>query len=254
LQIEGDLDKRGVGIYDMSSGVGAHEVIIETPEHDRDIPDMPLAQVEKILRMYCRRETDLIKDSRFKYIMIFRNFGPAAGASLAHSHSQLIALPMVPKNVAEEMHGASEYLKFKDRCIFCDIIRQEQEEKERVIVESKSYLAFCPYVSRFPFEYWIIPREHKSHFRDTSGEGIRSLAQILKETLQRLKRIFPRVSYNFMLHSSPANGEISGRDAYHWHIECTPQLMRVAGFEWGTGFYSVPTPPELAAHFLRDAR
>lgn len=256
LEIEGELDKRGLGMFDMANGVGAHEIIIETPDHSRDISELPEEQVEKIIAMYCRREKDLSKDERFKYIIIFRNYGPAAGASLEHAHTQLIALPMVPKNVAEEMKGAHNYFVFRDRCIFCDIIRQEREEKERLITENKSFIAFCPYVSRFPFEFWIMPRKHKGCFCTMTADETKQLASILKESLTKLKIIFPEVSYNYMVHTAPLNGgETCGDDgSYHWHIEVTPQLTRVAGFEWGTGFYSVVTPPELAAHFYRDAR
>ncbi|MGE5197182.1 MAG: DUF4931 domain-containing protein, partial [Deltaproteobacteria bacterium] len=156
LQIEGNLDKRGVGIYDMSSGLGAHEVMIETPYHNKDIPDLSNEEIERFITMNCRRAQDLIRDRRFKYIMIFKNYGFAAGASLEHPHTQMIALPMVPKNVMEEIKGAQNYFDYRERCIFCDVIRQEIQEVERVILENKYFISFCPFVSRFPFEIWII--------------------------------------------------------------------------------------------------
>jgi UDPglucose--hexose-1-phosphate uridylyltransferase len=250
LQIEGDLDRRGVGIYDMSNGIGAHEVLIETPYHNKDIPDLLDQEVENIISMSCTRAKDLIKDQRFKYIMLFRNYGKAAGASLEHPHTQIVALPMVPKNAMEEIRGAQHYFEYRERCIFCDIIRQEIQEKERIILENKYFLSFCPFVSRFPFEIWIIPKKHNPYFCHMLPEEIPSLAVILKDTITRVKKVFANLSYNFIIHSSPisADGDI---EYYHWHIEFMPKLMRVAGFEWGTGFYIDPTPPELAVQYLK---
>jgi UDPglucose--hexose-1-phosphate uridylyltransferase len=250
LRIEGDIDRRGLGIYDMSSGVGAHEVLIETPYHQKDMPDLLTSEIENVLLMCCRRATDLIKDRRFKYIMMFKNYGPAAGASLEHPHTQLIALPMVPKNVMEEIRGAERYIEYHERCLFCDMIRQELQEKQRIVVENKYFLSFCPFVSRFPFEIWIIPKRHETHFCHIHSEEVPALAAILKETITKIKTVFPDVSYNYIIHTSPANGD-TATEGYHWHIEIMPKLTRVAGFEWGTGFYVVQTPPELAVKYLK---
>jgi len=251
LGIEGDLDRRGIGIYDMSNGIGAHEVLVETPYHQKDICDLTNQEIESFLSMYCRRSNDLSKDKRFKYIMIFKNFGAAAGASLEHPHTQLIALPMVPKSVMEEIKGAHSYFEYRERCIFCDIIRQEKQEKERIILENNHFLSFCPFVSRFPFEIWIMPKMHSGHFCHMQPDEVPALAAILKETIAKLKAVFPGLSYNFTIHTSPINGD-GNTEGYHWHLELMPKLTRVAGFEWGTGFYVVPTPPELAAKQLRD--
>ena len=251
LQIEGDLDRRPIGMYDMSSGVGAHEVLIESPYHQKDIPDLLNQELENVISMYCRRALDLIKDKRFRYIMVFKNFGAVAGASLEHPHTQIVALPMVPKNVMEEIKGAQNYFEYRERCIFCDTIRQELQEKERIILENKHFISFCPFVSRFAFEFWIIPKKHACYFCHMSQEEIPALAAILKDTLTKLKNIFPNLSYNYIIHSSPINGD-GGGEYYHWHIEFMPKLTRVAGFEWGSGFYIVTTPPELAAKYLRE--
>jgi len=250
LQIEGDLDRRGIGIYDMSNGIGAHEILVETPYHHKDLSDLLNEEVEKILTMCCRRSADLVKDKRFKYIMIFKNFGPAAGASLEHPHTQIIALPLIPKNPMEEIKGAQNYFEYRERCVFCDIIRQELQEKKRIIFENKHFLSFCPSVSRFPFEIWIMPKKHQSYFYNMPPDEIPGLAVILKDTVTRVKKVFANPAYNFMVHSSPANTD-TVLESYHWHIEFMPKLTRVAGFEWGTGFYIVPTPPELAATYLR---
>ncbi len=250
LKIEGELDRRGLGIYDILNGVGAHEVIIESPYHHKDTSDLLNEEVEKFINMLCRRSHDLIRDKRFKYIMIFKNYGPAAGASLEHPHTQLIALPMVPKNVLEEIKGAEKYFEFRERCIFCDMLRQEFQEKERIISENEHFLSFCPFLSRFPFEIWIMPKQHYCCFYSLTPQQIPFLSSMLKDTIKKVKNIFSNVSYNYIIHSFPTNADINNV-GYHWHIEFIPKLMRVAGFEWGSGFYSVPTPPELAAKYLR---
>lgn len=251
LQIEGELDRRAAGMYDASNGVGAHEVLIETPYHEKDIVDLTNEEIMNFLSMYCRRSQDLAKDKRFKYLMIFKNFGAAAGASMEHPHTQIVALPMIPKNVSEEIKGAHNYFEYRERCLFCDIIRQELQEKERIILENKYFISFCPFVSRFPFEFLLIPKKHNGSFCLMPGEELPWLAAILKDTIAKLKKLFANLSYNFIVHSSPINGDAGG-DGYHWHIEFMPKLTRVAGFEWGSGFYVVATPPELAAKYLRE--
>ncbi|MBN1913480.1 MAG: galactose-1-phosphate uridylyltransferase [Candidatus Omnitrophica bacterium] len=253
LRIEGDLERQGIGIYDMSNGVGAHEVLIETPYHSKDIPDLLDHEIEDYLAVCCRRALDLIKDKRLKYILLFKNYGPSAGASLEHPHTQLIALPLVPKNPAEELKGAQDYFEYRERCIFCDMVRQEMQEKERIIQENKQFVSFCPYVSRFPFEIWIMPKKHNSYFCRMQPQEFPDLALILKDTITRVKKLFGNLSYNFLMHSAPIAND-DGVEYYHWHIEFMPKLTRVAGFEWGTGFYLVPTPPELAAKYLREVQ
>ena len=252
LQIEGELDRRGLGIYDMSNGIGAHEVLIESPYHSKDIPELSEQEIESYLKMCCVRLADLKKDSRFKYVMVFRNYGAAAGATLEHPHTQLIALPMVPKNALEEIHGARDYYNYRERCIFCDILRQEIGDKTRIILENKYFISFCPFVSRFPFAIMIMPKQHSGYFSHiSSGSELAALAQILKDTLTKLKKVFVNLAYNYIIHSAPINGE-TDVEYYHWHLEIMPKLTQVAGFEWGTGFYLDPTSPELAAQYLKD--
>ena len=252
LRIEGNLDRRGVGMFDMSNGIGAHEIIIETPEHTKGLADLLDHEVEKVIWAYRDRSVDLHGDKRFRYIMIFKNHGYSAGASLAHSHSQLIALPMVPKNVNEELHGASAYYEYKERCIFCDMLAQEKAENERLICENSRFLAFSPFASRFPFEVWILPKEHHSDFSFIKTEDVIELARILKAVLLRIKQVLGNPPYNFIIHTSPI--EEKDREDYHWHIEIMPKLMPIAGFEWASGFYINPTPPEIAARYLREAK
>lgn len=250
LIIEGDLDREPKGIYDRMNGIGAHEVIIEAPQHEYDLVDLPLQKIKDVLWAYRERYLDLQRDPRFKYILIFKNHGSAAGASVEHSHSQLIATPVIPKRVAEELIGAKKYFDYKERCIFCDIIRQEITDKERVVFENDSFIAFAPYASRFPFETWLMPKAHICHYVDIDIDMHTELAAILKNVLARLKTGLANPAYNYILHTAPVGNEY--REYFHWHIEIIPKLTKVAGFEWGTGFYINPTRPEDAAKFLRE--
>ena len=251
LGIEGTLNRQGEGLYDKMNGIGAHEVIIETPEHSLTLATMPVRRVEDVLWAYRDRILDLKKDRRFKYILIFKNHGEAAGASLEHTHSQLIALPVVPKRVREEVDSAKDYYNFKERCIFCDIIRQELEDTVRVAAENQAFITLAPYAPRFPFEMWIVPRVHQSAFEESQKHEFEQLAAMLKDMLMRLDKVLDSPAYNYIIHTSPAP-EVSN-DYYHWHLEIMPKLTKVAGFEWGTGFYINPTPPEESAKFLREA-
>jgi UDPglucose--hexose-1-phosphate uridylyltransferase len=250
LQIEGDLGKRGIGLYDRMNGVGAHEVIIETPNHQVDLVDLPEEQISSVIRVLRDRIVDLKRDIRFQNILIFKNHGQAAGASLEHTHCQLIATPTVPKRVMEELEGSRRYHSYKERCIFCDIVHQELGEEERVVTYNDRFLSIEAYASRFPFETWILPRQHNDQFGNIRDEAIPQLASILKDTLRRINLSLNSPPYNLILHSSPLeDGDFS---YYHWHIEIMPKLTKVAGFEWGSGFYINPTPPEEAAEFMRN--
>lgn len=251
LRVEGDLERKGIDIYDQMNGVGAHEVIIETPEHEKDIPDLSLQEVSKIILAYKQRCIDLKKDKRFEYILIFKNHGLNAGASLEHSHSQLIALPIVPKKIKEALRGAEKYYGFKERCVYCDIMRQELREKERLVTQNERFIAFSPFFSCTPFETWIMPKEHKSHFCGIREEAIDDLAAILKDTLGRLKKVLTDPPFNFIINTAPIQND-QELVYYHWHIQILPKLTKSAGFEWGTGFYINPSPPEQAAKFLRE--
>ena len=252
LGIEGDLDREGQGLFDRMNGVGAHEVIVETPDHQATLAMLPEKSIEEVLHAYRDRMLDLKNDKRFRYILIFKNHGEAAGASLEHTHSQLIALPIVPKRVREEFDSGRRYYQDKERCIFCDMIKQEIEDGARVINENENFIALAPYAPRFPFENWLLPKQHGSAFENNQSPMYASLARILKDNLSRLDAVLDRPAYNLMIHTSPIGEEIN--EHYHWHIEIMPKLTKVAGFEWGTGFYICPTPPEESARFLREAQ
>ena len=250
LRIEEKPEKSAIGVYDKLGGFGAHEVIIESPDHEKEMADLSLEEVALILHAYRDRCLDLKKDPRFKYILIFKNVGSAAGASLEHPHSQLIALPIVPSRVKGEIKGAAKHHEFTDRCIFCDMLDQEHEEKSLAIEERDGYIAIAPFASRFPFETWILPKEHQASFDELKDGQIDGLAGILKNALSRIKKSLGDPSYNFMIHTLPINEK--SHETFHWHIEIIPQLTQVAGFELGTGFYLNPTPPETAARILRE--
>ena len=250
LQTEGELNKSGEGIFDKMQGIGAHEVIIETPDHLSSLSRMAPERVEDVLWAYYRRINDLKNDRRIKYVLVFKNEGEAAGASLEHTHSQLIALPIVPKIVREELNSSRSYFDMKERCIFCDVIMQELEDKKRLVLENEDYLAIAPYAPRAPFETWILPRRHESFFQPLN-DSYKSLAEILQGVLKQLDSLLDIPPYNFMIHTSPFTGE--DNEYYHWHIEVMPKLTKIAGFEWGSGFYINPTPPEEAARYMREA-
>jgi UDPglucose--hexose-1-phosphate uridylyltransferase len=250
LVVEGALSREPQGIYDKMNGIGAHEVIIETPEHDKDLVDMDDETVRDVFWAYRERMMDLQRDRRFQYILVFKNYGEAAGASLEHAHSQLIATPIVPKRVMEEIIGAKRYFDFKERCIFCDIVRQEISDQSRIVGDYDAFLAIQPFAPRFPFETWVVPKAHQSCYLELSDEGVLLLARTIRDVLARLKMALNDPAFNFMLHTRPVSKEY--HEYYHWHIEIIPKLTRVAGFEWGSGFYINPTPPEESAAFLRE--
>ncbi len=252
LRVEGNLDRVGLGIYDMMNGVGAHEVIIETPDHTRTLSDFRSEEMLQLLELFRERSNDLRKDKRFQYLLIFKNSGESAGASLSHSHSQLIALPIVPKRVLEEIKQAEHYFRDKERCLFCDVIQQEMSERERIVLQTDQMICFAPFASRFPFEMWIFPKRHLSDFMETPSEILKSAGEMLQRVLARMKSVLKDPSYNFLIHTSPL--EAAPQQEYHWHIELMPRLTRIAGVEWGSGFYINPTPPEEAAKCLRGEK
>jgi UDPglucose--hexose-1-phosphate uridylyltransferase len=252
LQVEGNLDRQGEGMFDRMNGIGAHEVIIETPDHDRQLAMMGEGEIERVLWAFRERILDLKRDMRFRYILVFKNHGAAAGATLEHTHSQLIALPIVPDFVREELEGAKRHFKEKERCVFCDVVREETAAGRRVIHENAEVIALSPYAPRFPFETWLLPRSHGARFEESPRQTYESLARMLKVVLQRMNRALENPSYNLVLHSLPFSEQRT--DFYHWHVEILPKLTRTAGFESGTGFYINPTSPEEAAQVLRAVR
>ena len=261
LRIEGNLDRRAKGMYDLMHGIGAHEVIIETPEHISNAADLAEDQIRYALEAAVARIADLEGDRRFRYVLWFKNFGASAGAGrIHHARSQLIATPVTPKRVKEELAGTRRYFEDKERCLICDLLTQERDTGTRIVIESEHIVALCPFASRFPFELWFLPKRHSCDFSTMRPEELADLAGVFKQVLTRLKDVLKDPPYNYLLHTAPFR-KYHGKSGYwktieedfHWHIELIPRLTRVAGFEWGSGFYINPTPPEEAARYLREA-
>jgi UDPglucose--hexose-1-phosphate uridylyltransferase len=250
LIIEGDLDREPVGIYDRMNGIGAHEVIIETPHHAKDLASLSDPDVTELLFAFKARILDLRNDQRFRYILLFKNHGAQAGATLEHAHSQLIALPVTPRQVIAEIDGAQRHFGHRERCIFCDVVLQERKDRVRLVFENDDFVAFAPWAPKSPFETWVVPKRHESNFEAEPKERLALCAQALRTTLARIGAALDDPPYNFIIHSNPLRDAPS--PSYHWHIEVMPALIDVAGFEWGSGFYINPVPPEAAAEFLRN--
>ena len=249
LQAEGEYLKSEEGIYDMMNGIGAHEVIIESPRHIQSLTSLDNGNVEEVLLCYRDRLVDLKSDKRFVYGLLFKNVGFSAGASLEHTHSQLIVTPIVPPLVANEIANAKTFYQHRERCLFCDMIQQEIETDKRVVFSTDNFVVFAPYASRFPFEIWILPKKHESNFENLQGAEAKELAHVLKSVLTKLEATLDFPPYNYIIHSAPFN--VTELEYFHWHIEIIPRLTNIAGFEWGTGFYINPTPPEESAELLR---
>ena len=251
LRIEGDLEPAGEGAYDWMNGVGAHEVVIESAQHDATLATMPPDAVADVLLACRERVLDLKKDPRFEYVLIFKNHGDAAGATMEHSHSQLIATPIIPIMVSEELAGAAKYYAIKERCVWCDVVRQERRSRRRLIVEAAGFVALAPFAPRFPFETWLLPASHRAAYEESGVDELRALAGVLRGLLRRMNQVLNDPPFNFMLHTAPLR--TPELEHFHWHLEIIPKLTRVAGFEWGSGFFINPVAPEDAATSLREA-
>jgi UDPglucose--hexose-1-phosphate uridylyltransferase len=257
FQIEGDLGRRGVGIYDSMNSIGANEILVESPLHNVRPEDMGLEQMIRVVTLYRDRIADLEKDSRLRYILIYKNSGRNAGEIFSHPISYLMATPVIPKIVKDELDNAKQYYVYKERCVFCDIIREELRVGDRIIFETKHFIAFCPYASQFPFESWIIPKRHSCAFHEISGGELEDMGFILMAVLKKLRSIFNEPPYNYFIHTAPSmvprrnHWHTLGED-FHWHLEIMPRLIMTSGFEWGSGFYILSTSPENAAKYLRE--
>lgn len=242
---------RADGLYESSDALGAHEVIIEAPDHILNIVALDQAQLAAVLCAYRDRILEIKKDRRWRYLLIYKNQGGPAGATLEHCHSQLIALPAVPQQAREEINGARAYFDSTGRCLYCDIVQRELSDKKRLVATGDRFIVLCPYASRFPYETWILPKFHSPSFERTCNDEYGVLAHCLKETLLRLNHRFDNPPLNYIIHSAPLDG--CAADYYDWHFEILPKLTQAAGFEWGSGSFINPVAPEDAARLLRDA-
>ncbi len=247
FHIEGEFDRRPEGMYDLMGAIGAHEIVVEAPEHDQNLATMEPKQIEKILSAYQERVIDLEKDQRFQQFLILKNY---PGIFNRHPHSHIMAMPVLPKRIDEEIWGTLDYYQRKERCIFCDIIKEEISMKKRVILETVHFLIFSPFASRFPFETWIIPKVHCPDFHRINEKEIGDLSVGIQSLFGCFFKLLSDPPYSLAFHTSPVQNRFH-RPEYHWHIETRLRIGLREGFEWGTGFFVNPTPPEDAANFLR---
>jgi UDPglucose--hexose-1-phosphate uridylyltransferase len=258
--VEGDPERTAEGIYDLMAAIGAHEIIVETRDHTRTPAQQTDEEIQLVLEAYALRIADLKRDARLKYVAVFKNQGPEAGEEWAHPHSQLTATTFVPRRILYELRSAREWFRDRDRCVFCDILRQEVRQTTRIVDNVGDYYAFCPYASRVPYETWLIPRSHNHQFEaPSSGENRRHLASLLGRTLRRILQVTP--SYHMVVHTAPntlhTKGELSDywqtiAGDYHWHIEILPILETRSKSYSIKEVYFNGTLPEQAAEHLRQ--
>jgi UDPglucose--hexose-1-phosphate uridylyltransferase len=260
LRVEGEVVREAVGLNDTVTGIGAHEVIVETPDPGSELADLEIDHIGLVLGAYRARLLDLRRDLRLRYVLIFKNKGREAGASVDHAHSQLIATPIIPTTVVDELNSCRDHYRRRERCLFCDVIRQEKRLAERVCLETERYIAIAPFAASSPFETWILPTEHRHDFALSSDEELRELAVILRDFLRRARTLLNDPPYNLVLHTVPNPHPRPGRPDfwttieydYHWHFEFAPRTNRLAGFEWGSGYSINPTSPEEAARMIAE--
>jgi UDPglucose--hexose-1-phosphate uridylyltransferase len=256
LQIHGEINNRAVGIYDMHDGIGAHEVVVECPEHNRSLSELSDGEIAEVLTAYRERTLDLKRDTRFRYILAHKSYRDGSDPHARHAYGHVLATPITPQRVRDELLNAQQFFAIKDRCIFCDVIRQEVDDAQRVIAENEVFFAFCPFAARAPFEAWILPKQHETFFEWNSE--LPALARLLRLVLVKIRECLGDPNYVLEIHTGPnlTAGRQRGywktveRD-FHWHIEITPRLRGYSSFEIGFGFQVNWVPPERSAELLR---
>ncbi len=273
--ILGDDEKRPnlvMGLQQTIDGYGRHEVIIDHSEHGIALFDMQPAHIAEMFKAYRNRMLDLYKaDDRIRYVLVFKNFGPAAGASIPHTHSQLIAMPVIPENVHSEMHHSQQYYEKHHQCIFCGLIdealtfeatiydrdsgqvRRKVDIGQYIIERTEHFIAIKPFASRYEWEVHIFPLKHQADFIDCGDEHLQDFAGLLQRTMKRLDNVLEGVQYNYFMHTVPHGDEYKkNNSSYHWHLEITPRTSIPTGFELGSGLFVNTISPEEAAQQLRD--
>jgi UDPglucose--hexose-1-phosphate uridylyltransferase len=262
-RIEGEPQRQGDGIYDKMRAVGAHEVLVENSNHTRQLWNAKDVEIEQFLLLAAQRAVDLMRDRRFNYVSIFKDYGVAAGQDFAHPSSQLVATTYVPRRVLYELRAAHEYFVRKDRCVFCDILAQEERQAIRLVETRGDHIALCPFAPRVPFETWIISRVHDASFErpilSKAGGGLRDLAVLLRRTLNRIRSVSD--GFHMVIHTAPNTpqhtGAIGSRqtvdDEYHWHIEIVPIVTSKVKSYTVKEVYFTPVSPETSAARLRSA-
>jgi UDPglucose--hexose-1-phosphate uridylyltransferase len=261
FHVEGDSQRIGEGLYDKMQPVGAHEVLVESPKHDKQLWQMTDAQIERFLHLVASRITDLKRDRRFKYVTVYKNYGAAAGQDFEHPTSELTATTFVPRRILYELRAGKDYFAQKERCVFCDILAQEQQQALRIVEARGDYVSLCPYAPRVPYEMWILPRTHEAAFErgvTTRQASVRDLAALLRRTLKRVVGLTD--AFHMVLHTSPNTvyrSEVLGYwktidDDYHWHLEIMPILPGKAKSYTFKEVYFTPVSSETAAAKLRE--
>jgi UDPglucose--hexose-1-phosphate uridylyltransferase len=260
--IEGEVERRGQGLYDRMPALGAHEVLVENPKHDRQLWQADDTEIEQFLLLTAQRILDLKGDARFRYISVFKNYGAGSGQDFEHPNSQLTATTFIPRRVLYELRAGLDYFKQKERCVFCDMLAQEVQQGQRIIEVRGDFAALCPYATRAPYETWIMPRTHDAAFERfalSHPGSMRDLGGLIKRTLQRIRTITE--SFHLVLHTAPNRSHVSASlgywktldDDYHWHIEILPILAAKAKSYTFKEVYYSPVSPETAAKRLREA-
>jgi len=258
-RIEGEAGRLPDGIYDKMGALGAHEVVVETPKHERRLSQLGDEEIESVLWVWASRTADLKRDPRFKYVSVFKNQGPQAGEEWAHAHSEIAATMFVPRRLKYELAAAHEWFREKERCIFCDTVRQEERYGKRIVDVQGDYYALCPYASRVPYEVWLVHRRHNHLFEQPRpGSNRRQLAALLGRVLRRLEKIAP--AYHLVVHTAPntrsKKGELAGywktlAEDFHWHIEILPIVEKTSKSYSIKEVYFNTVFPEAAAAELR---
>ncbi|MCP4154742.1 MAG: galactose-1-phosphate uridylyltransferase [bacterium] len=252
LRSEGELSDNKNDLFHSVNGIGEHEVVIETLSHTKGMDELSLEEVFTIFSVFRRRILDLKKDGRIKFIQVFKNHGRKAGATIPHPHSQIVAMPVVPARVEGKLKTAETYYHEKKRCVFCDIIREERENRHRVLVENDGFVVFSPFAARLPFEMVIYPKKHAAFFEENNDSDLELLVSVFRETIGRMNRALGKPAYNLVLHTAPVHLKESEREYFHWHLEIVPVISGTGGFELGTHTYINPTSPEEAIKLLSN--
>ena len=258
--IEAQENKRAEGMYDKMDNVGAHEIIVENPNHNKTMSAFTEKELGNLVELYKDRVLDLKNDKRFKYILIFKNHGELAGSYIFHPHSHVLATPIIPQRLELEFSQSRMHYSKKERCLFCDIVSQEIRQNIRVVAMNNSFLAFCPFASRFPFEVWIIPRYHSAHFEQLNDKDKKiDFISIFTGIMKRIERLTN--AYTIVIHTSPNMAKTPWQDDnlliddyFHWHVEILPRDLRSSKYKREDEFYVVPTTPEESAMMLKSER
>jgi UDPglucose--hexose-1-phosphate uridylyltransferase len=251
LRIEGEPDRRPSGMFDLMNPIGAHELVTDVPHHTLTWADFPIDQMTRLLEVYRDRIRDLRGDPRFRFVLVLKNHG-AVWSRFGQSHTHLVATPFTPKRIEEELGGAREYFRMRERCVFCDQVNEELRVGTRLVARNAHFATFTPFASEHPYEMWISPLAHAADFGALPDDAIVPLAELLVDALARLRAALGDPPYSVALHAGPLDG--GDQAQFHWHWEVVPHVGHELGMEWATGIFSNPVPPEEAARRLRDAK